>query len=64
MLSRLLGDGLRQLTEQVVGDQRPALLGQRSLGTERIECGERALANRRAVDRQQPRDLVVAAATL
>ena len=63
-LARLLGDPLGELSEQVVGDQRPALGRDPGLGSERVEGGQRPRPNGRPVDRQQTRDVVVAATAL
>ena len=54
--ARVVADWAGQLAEQVVGDQRAALGGARRVrGPERVERGQRPLAHRRAVDRQQLR---------
>ena len=61
-LARLLGDTIGQLPEQVVGDQRAALGRKPGVRSDPIEGRQRPCAYRRAVDREQPRDVVIAAA--
>ena len=63
-VARLLGDAFGQLSEQVVGDQRAALGREPGVGSDSVERRERPRPHRRAVDREQPRDVVVAAAAL
>ena len=58
-LTGVLGHLRRQLTEQVVGDQRPALGRHARRRAERVERRKRPLAHAGAVDRQHPRDLVI-----
>ena len=60
----LLGDPIRELAEQVVGHERAFGSRQDRRRRECIEPVERALANRRPIDRQQARDLVIAVAAL
>ena len=63
-VARLLGDLVGQLTEQVVGDQRAALGREAGVGSDSVERRQRPRPHRRPVDREQARDVVVAAATL
>ena len=58
----LLGHGGRQLAEQIV--RQDGALQDRDIGlrAHRIECRKRPVTHARAVDREQRRDLVVAAA--
>ena len=57
-------DHLRELAEQVVGDQRAPFRRNARAGPERVKRGQRPLADCRTVDREHLRDLVVAAAPL
>ncbi len=60
----IVGDLLRQLAEEVVGDECPLLRRDARLGSERVEGVECPLAHRRAIDREELCDLVVAAPAL
>jgi hypothetical protein len=61
---RVLGDPLRQLPKEIVGDESP-LLGRHSrLGSKGVKCAQRPFAHGGAIDREHLCDLVVAAAAL
>jgi len=64
MIPGVLADARRELAEQVVGDQCPALRRNARARAEGIERGERPLAHGGTIDREKPRNLVVAAASL
>lgn len=61
MSSGLLANPRWQLPEQIIGDQSPPLRVHPRVGPERVQGRERSLADADAVDREQLRDLVVAA---
>ncbi len=54
----------RELSEQVIGDVGTLIGGDVGLRAERVESGERPLANRGAIDREQLCDVVVRATPL
>ncbi len=60
----LLAGACRELSEQVIGDVATLIGGDVGLRAERVESGERPLANRGAIDREQLCDVVVRATLL